>query len=194
MRTEDDYGRSRENPIRLNSIPASIIFLDNLVTEMGYHIVYQRLGSELSKNSSIVDHYEIMTSDNRYDDIYFTVHNTRSTWIPPKGYLFDKPCKLMSEQLLKREGLKSLDEDDIIDFEVSFVYATTLPKENQGESTGELNITLPVLERYLPDSKGVNLLVDNFPFDIIREHLTRVYGLSYEKIELLLSSIKSREK
>jgi hypothetical protein len=62
MERTKTYGKSPENPVNLNSIPASIIFRNNLVTEKGYHLVYHRKGSLSGLDYKPIDHYEIMTS------------------------------------------------------------------------------------------------------------------------------------
>ena len=56
MKIIENYGKSIDNPVLLNSIPASIIFLNNLVTDKGYHIFYHRIGSRHGKDKQIIDH------------------------------------------------------------------------------------------------------------------------------------------
>lgn len=64
------YGKSLENPANFNCVRASIIFLNTLVTTEGYHITYHRPGSLENSHKVIIDHYETISGDNRYDDIY----------------------------------------------------------------------------------------------------------------------------
>ena len=127
MKIADNYGMSIDNPVLLNSIPASVIYLNNLVTDKGYHIFYHRIGSRSRKDHQIIDHYEIMSTDGHYDDIFINIYNERSTWRPPEGYLFDSLPDMMCDQLMKRENLEYLDEEDIISFDDCFVLTDRLP-------------------------------------------------------------------
>ena len=111
MKIIENYGKSIDNPVLLYSIPASIIFLNNLVTVKGYHIFYHRIGSRHRKDKQIIDHYEIMSTDGQYDDIYINIYNERSTWKPPEGYLFASLPDMMCDQLMRRENLEELDEE-----------------------------------------------------------------------------------
>ena len=162
-----DYGRHPENPIELNSVPASLIFMDNLVTEQGYHILYHRPESLSFNGKNPVDRYEIMTSDNRYEDLFINIYNDRSNWVPPDGFLFENSAEDMCWQLMEREDLIELDDEDIIDFEESYVYNDLLPVNIDDTTLMEHNRMLPPLERILLDSYGSNLYVDDFPNGMI---------------------------
>ena len=100
-----DYGKNPGNPLQLNSIVASRLFLNTLVNAAGYHIVYHRLGSLPCRDDRpVIDHYEIMTSDNHYDDLFINIYNETNSWIPPDGYLFEDnlDSQLMICQNMKR--------------------------------------------------------------------------------------------
>mgnify|MGYP000940299387 CR=1 FL=1 len=192
MKTIENYGKSIDNPVLLNSIPASAIFLNNLVTDKGYHIFYHRIGSRRRKDKQIIDHYEIMSTDGQYDDIYINIYNERSTWRPPEGYLFDNLPDMMCNQLMSRENLEELDEEDIISFDDCFVFTDRLPDAIDFDSMSEFNKLLPPLERLTMDSYGTSKHYENFPFSIVREYLVRIYGLSNEKADKIIAEIPPR--
>ena len=114
MNEIEKYGRCIQQPVKLNSIPASIIFMNNLVTKLGNHIIYHRIGSKHGINGEIVDHYEIMTTANQYDDIFICAYHDQSEWIPPYGYLFDNLSEMMCQQLKDHANVKYLDPEDEI--------------------------------------------------------------------------------
>ena len=192
MKIIENYGKSIDNPVLLNSIPASIIFLNNLVTDKGYHIFYHRIGSRHGKDKQIIDHYEIMSTDGQYDDIYINIYNERSTWRPPEGYHFACLPDMMCDQLMKRENLEELDEEDIISFDDCFVFTDRLPDDIDFDSMSELNILLPPLERVTLDSYGSNQHYENFPFSLVREYLAGIYVLSAERADKIIAEIPPR--
>ena len=192
MKIIENYGKSIDNPVLLNSIPASIIFLNNLVTDKGYHIFYHRIGSRHGKDKQIIDHYEIMSTDGQYDDIYINIYNERSTWRPPEGYLFASLPDMMCDQLMRRENLEELDEEDIISFDDCFVYTDRLPDAIDFDSMSEFNKLLPPLERVTLDSYGSNQHYENFPFSLIREYLAGICVLSAEGADKIIAEIPPR--
>ncbi|HPR13680.1 MAG TPA: hypothetical protein PLV06_14935 [Bacteroidales bacterium] len=192
MKISENYGKSIVNPVLLNSIPASIIYLNNLVTDQGYHIYYHRIGSKFGNDHPIIDHYEVMSTDGQYDDIYINIHNERSSWLPPKGYLFESLPSMMCDQLKMRENLEDLDEEDIIEFDDSLVFRDHLPDYTDFESPSEFNKLLPPLERVTLDSYGSNQFYENFPFSIVREYLAKVFDLSDERANKIIAGIPRR--
>lgn len=193
MKINENYGKSIDNPVLLNSIPASIIYLNNLVTDKGYHIYYHRIGSRSGNDRQIIDHYEVMSTDCQYDNIFINIYNERSTWLPPKGYLFNSLPDMMCTQLMKRENLEELDEEDIIDFDDSFVFTDSLPDSINFDSMSEFNKLLPPLERVTLDSYGSNQRYENFPFSMVREYLAGTFDLSDEKADKIIAGIPPRD-
>jgi len=186
-----EYGKCLENPVNLNSIPASVIFLNNLVTVQGYHIIYHRLGS-VYHNDINIDHYEIMTSFNRYDDIYINIYNEISNWTPPEGFLFETFPESMCRQLEDREYPEILGEEDIIEFDEKYVFNDPTPIGFDIEDISESLKLLSPLERVMLSSYGTNGWVENFPHSMIRELLGDHYGLTPVKVKEVLLAVSPR--
>ena len=191
MNSTQEYGRSLENPIQLNSIPASMIFLNNLVTKEGLHLVYHRYGS-FPFMGNIVDHYEVMASNNKYDDFFINVYNENSVWIPPVGCLFETWPEDMYIQLISHENLSEFDDEDIITFDNKYIFKDDVPDEL--EKVLEQNQLLPPLERALLSSFGTNSFLENFPYDLIDILPIKTYISNPAKIEEITSSIIPRDK
>jgi len=191
MNSTPEYGRCLDNPIQLNSIPGSIIFLNNLVTEEGLHLLYHRYGSIPFMGNSI-DHYEVMASNNKYDDFFINVYNENSVWIPPVGYLFEAWPEDMCEQLISRENIFELDEEDIIGFDDKYIFQDHVPDDL--EKVLEQNQLLPPLERALLSSFGTNSFLENFPYDLIDILPIKSYISNPAKLEEITSSIIPRGK
>jgi hypothetical protein len=150
---KSDYGKSPDNPIQLNSIVASRLFLNNLVNESGYHILYHRLGSlPLKANRPIIDHYEVLSSDNLYDDIFINIYNEANDWTPPAGYLFEEDLEDITYFLSDYEN-EELDESEIkIDEKYLFKYVFTDDLDDEQERVG----SLPLLELLMDKSSENN--------------------------------------
>ena len=192
MNTSRKYGKCPENPVNLNSIPASVIFLNNLVSvKEGYHIIYHRLGS-VYHNEINIDHYEIMSGDNQYDDIYINIYNEISNWTPPKGYLFENFPESMFRQLVDREYPEIPGETDIIDFDGKYVFNDPSPVGFDIEDISESLKLLPPLERVMLSSYGTNGWVENFPHSMIRELLSDHYELTPDKVKEVLLAVRPR--
>jgi hypothetical protein len=171
MINKKTYGKNIDNPVLLNSVETSLAYLENLVTQKkGYHIIFHRIGSQ-STNDKPVDVYQVMTSDNKYDNIYISIYSETNHLIPPKGYLFENDeidGEIINEEHVFAENLDNLD------------------------SISEYAIALPLLERHMNCSYGVNGKLDNFPYELIK--------ILYENGELdfvsdinkLLDSIKKQ--
>ena len=155
-----DYGKSPNNPLRLKSIPSSRKLLDCLVTEEGLHIVYHRLGSIHA--GQIVDHYEIMDSSGRYDDIYISIYNEKDDWIPPAGYLFEERIEVYWFD--SYDGLDNQEVD--LDPPVDQRYIWKDPDDLDWESPGNRN--LPPWELVIFQSYGETGIVPGFPFPILK--------------------------
>lgn len=191
MNSSHKYGKCLENPVNLNSIPASVIFLNNLVTVQGYHIIYHRLGS-VYYNEINIDHYEIMTSENLYDDIYINIYNEISNWTPPEGYLFESFPESMFRQLEDREYPETPGELDIIDFDEKYVFNDPFQIGFDMEDISGSLKSLPPLERVILSSYGTNGWVKNFPHSMIRELLSDHYELTPDKVKEVLLAVSPR--
>jgi len=140
----------------------------------------------------IIDHYEILSGDNQYDDIFINIDNERSKWMPPEGYLFDSFPESMCFQLIEREGLEELDPEDIIDFDEKYVFIDSPPNPCDFEVELDYIKSLPPLERVLLDSFGTNGCVEDFPYSLIKSLMNNFHELSSEQIEKILLAVKPR--
>ena len=186
-----DYGKNPDNPIQLNSIVASRLYLNNLVDASGYHILYHRRGSlPMRASRPIIDHYEIMTSDNRYDDIFINIYNETNDWTPPAGYLFEDDMEDIPD-FLSDDEREELDETEIkIDEKYLFKNESANDLEKDLARAG----SLPSLELFMDQSYGTNGYMEDFPYSLISEILMNHIMSTQEKTEKIVSSIKPREK
>ena len=189
MNFTPEYGKSLERPIQLNSIPASMIFLNNLVTEEGLHLIYHRIGS-IPIEKSMIDHYEIIVSNNKYDDFFIQIYNERSNWIPPSGYLFGTYPEDMNYQLMLRENITALDEEDIITFDEEYIFHIKL-SDDLDESLG-ITVSKSPLERILLFSCGNGSRLKNFPFELIDNLPVDSFDIPINKLREISSSIQPR--
>jgi hypothetical protein len=74
---------TKENPIQVDSIRNSLNYLNNLVTEDGYNIIYHRLGS--IRESKILDHYQAVDTNGRYHELYIDPYADEMMRVPPNG-------------------------------------------------------------------------------------------------------------
>ena len=177
MRT-DKYGKTPETPILLNSVQASGHFLNNLVTEKGYHILYHRIGSMPgTENQPIIDHYEIMDSNNTYEDFYINAYNDKNILVPPAGYLFE--YALMGE-----------DYDEELEIDDEYIWRD--PSEGDLELSIERVSLLPRLEIFMDNSQGTNMRLEGFPYSLIKDLMTSHFAYTPEELENILSAIKPR--
>jgi len=177
------YGKSLDNPILLNSIRASLAYLNNLVTDQGLHIIYHRLGSILGQNP--VDHYEIMTSDNKYDDIFISIYSEKCLFSPPVGYLF--ACNF----ILIDNYSDDEEEPEFCDIEPEFVFNDGL--EDLTDILKKAD-SLPLFEKFIYNSTGTNLKDSGFPYSIVESVVNGNLLYTPEKLKKILDSIKPREK
>jgi hypothetical protein len=186
---KDIFGQSPDNPIQLNSIVASRLFLDNLVSRNGNHILYHRRGSfQLKEDGPILDHYEVMSSDNRYDDFYINIYNETNEWIPPDGYLFEYELADISFFLSDYE-LSELNGTEI-NIAGKYFFKTELGDSEELTT----NVNLPLLELFMNKSSGVNGCNDEFPYSRIKELIKNHRMYTSERLEEVLTSIKPRGK
>lgn len=180
-----EYGRTPGNPVRLNSISASRKYLDCLVTVEGFHIVYHRPGSV--NDDQIIDHYEIMDTSGRYDDIYISLYNEENSWIPPVGYLFEKRIEIYWFE--SNEDLQL--QIDELETCVDSLYLYNEPDVNIEEYFLG-NPWLPALEFLLDESMGDTSRIKGFPFPLLEMLADQSPFLTSEKRHEILSSVKLR--
>ena len=183
------YAKHPETPIKLNSITASRLYLNNLVTHKGLHILYHRIGSMFTGEHP-VDHYEIMSSDNLYEDLYISIYNDTNEWIPTKGYLFDSGLEFIWDNLTEYQQSEINEPEIEIDKKYMFQDKGT---DDLDEELKKVKM-LPALEIYLDESFGTNGCVKNFPYPLIEELMKNQFMFSAEKMETILSLIKPRSK
>ncbi len=150
----NQYGKSIENPILLNSIDSSLLFLNALITNTGNYIIYHRLGSSIKKGSKPIDKYEIITTDNNRDVIFISIYNSRSNFVPPYGYFFDSLSDLFFNSMFNEK-----------EFVVKKKYWYS------GDMPGDEKVSQFPLIKYINSSFGCNLRHKNFPFDLILNKL-----------------------
>lgn len=177
------YGRAPENPVLLNSVRLSLTYLNNLVTTEGLHIVYHRLGSSFEGDHP-VDHYELLTADLKYDDIYISIYSENILLVPPEGYLFESASLFIIDYDDETEFFEIEDENLLYHDSGSTVIDEMI----------ERNKLLPQLERMLFTSGGTNMHDQNFPYSTIRELTENQWGCALEKLNEVLDIIKPREK
>jgi len=164
---------TKENPIRVDSIRNSLNYLNNLVTEEGYNIIYHRLGS--IHEEKILDHYQAVDTSGKYHEFYIDPYADEMMKIPPTGFLFQSSF---------------FDYHDIFDdteIDEKYVYNDEVNPENFGDYLDYLE-NKPFAYRLITDSWGTNFKT-NFPEDVINmmikenfifiskdEHLTKLIG------------------
>ncbi|HDR51582.1 MAG TPA: hypothetical protein ENN90_08175 [Mariniphaga anaerophila] len=184
----ENYGKCPGNPVRLNSIPASRLFLNNLVTTDGDYIIYHRKGSVM-ENSEIIDHYEIFTTAKQYDDIYISIYNRRNSWVPPAGYLFEDGilCPDLTED---DDDMAEIIESVLQGIDKKYFYEDQRNIEDFMLSIAEGD----ELNSFIECSAGVNFELKNFPVSYFKSYLHTFTFLSDEKQFEMLKKIPKREK
>jgi hypothetical protein len=167
---------TKENPIQVDSIRNSLNYLNNLVTEDGYNIIYHRLGS--IRESKILDHYQAVDTNGRYHELYIDPYADEMMRVPPTGFLFKNSF---------------FDYHDIFnDTEVDekYVYEDNIDTE---EYVDYLK-TKPFAFRMISDSWGTNFQV-NFPEDVIhmmvKDQFINIH--TDEQLTKLIEELKNNE-
>ena len=88
---ENNYGKSIDNPIKINGIPQSIEFLNSLVTDDFKPFLYHRLGSTFIGDSKPIDYYEIMKSGEIREILFIDTYSKITVPEIPAGYLYNSP-------------------------------------------------------------------------------------------------------
>lgn len=155
---------TKENPIRVDGIRNSLKYLNNLVTEDGYNIIYHRLGS--IHEEKILDHYQCVDTGGRYHEFYIDPYADEMMRIPPTGFLFQS----------------SFFDFDYTEVDDKYVYEDNIDPEEYMDYLD----TKPFAFKMISDSWGTNFRT-NFPEDVINmmvkenfifiskdEHLTKL--------------------
>jgi hypothetical protein len=83
------HGLSQETPIRLQSIADSHRYMDALLCENGFNILFHRLGSSSSSFGKPMDCYEVISVHGKRATIYVFCYAEKSEWVAPEGFKFD---------------------------------------------------------------------------------------------------------
>ena len=165
---------TKENPIRVDGIRNSLKYLNNLVTEDGYNIIYHRLGS--INDGKILDHYQAVDTAGRYHEFYIDPYADEMMKIPPTGFLFQSSF---------------FDYHDIFnDTEVDdkYVYENNIEPEEYMDYLD----TKPFAFKMISDSWGTNFKT-NFPEDVINMMIEEKFINIYrdEDLTKLIEELKS---
>lgn len=105
---ENTYGKSIDNPIKINGIPESIEFLNSLVTDDFKPFLYHRLGSTFFGDSKPIDYYEIMKSGEIREILFIDTYSKITVLEIPAGYLCNSPkiipTVIMGFGIIKTKG------------------------------------------------------------------------------------------
>ena len=167
---------TKENPIRVDGIRNSLNYLNNLVTEEGYNIIYHRLGS--IHEEKILDHYQAVDTNGKYHEFYIDPYADEMMKIPPTGFLFERSY---------------FDWNDIFqdtEIDEKYVYNDEVDPEN-GEDYLDYLEKKPFAYRMISDSWGVNFKV-NFPEDVINMMVKEnfIFISKDEQLNKLIESLK----
>lgn len=165
---------TKENPIRVDSIRNSLNYLNNLVTEGGYNIIYHRLGS--IHEEKILDHYQAVDTSGKYHEFYIDPYADEMMKIPPTGFLFQNSF---------------FDYHDIFDdteVDDKYVYENNIDPEEYMDYLD----TKPFAFKMISDSWGTNFKT-NFPEDVINMMIEEKFINIYrdEDLTKLIEELKS---
>jgi hypothetical protein len=164
----EDYGKSKSNPILLNSIQSSLEYISSLVTrEKGLHLIAHRIGSVSSSSiKKPIDKYEVYRTDGLIDKIFISVYAKTNILIPPNGYLFESNII----------GNKKIADE--------FIYTENY---NNDES---IELDPIILENHLMSSIVINMRYKNFPKDMILDLYDKGELFGVKNINELILSLK----
>lgn len=82
-----EFGLEATNPIPVNSIPDSYLYLSRLRTQNGSKITYTRIGSTHAPNiKELIDVYEVSVNGNQIATIFICAYNKNTSSKAPKGF------------------------------------------------------------------------------------------------------------
>lgn len=96
---EGEFGHSQNNPIPVNRVKGSIIYLSRLRCNCANALFFHRLGSmENSKMNIMVDVYEtVCTIGNHWDILFLHMYHPRRSKFAPRGYSFARCHPIFSK-------------------------------------------------------------------------------------------------
>ena len=161
---------TKENPIRVDGIRNSLKYLNNLVTEDGYNIIYHRLGS--INDGKILDHYQCVDTGGRYHELYIDPYADEMMKIPPTGFLF-------------QSSFSDFDDTEVDD---KYVYENNIDPEEYMDYLD----TKPFAFKMISDSWGTNFRT-NFPEDVINMMIEEefIFISKDEHLTKLIKELKS---
>lgn len=165
-----DYGLSIDNPIHTTCIEATTAFIENLVTDKGYHFLYHRkesISGYFTDNGFVqtehpVDHYQLFDGEKKLHDLYFSVYHDENLMIPPQGFKF------------RFDEIGYYDADDQC-------FINTIDELHVFDMNSITNIfkylgEAPILEQFLYLNLGTNMYVDDFPESLLKTFLEENYN------------------
>jgi hypothetical protein len=167
-------GKSIENPILLNSVDNSILYLDSLITNTGNYIIYHRLGSSVVKGGKPIDRYEVFSTDFKKEILYISIYNDKNNFIPPIGYFFEAFSGLFFKNMI--------DETQYF-IENMYWFSEDIQYD-------KLIKDFPLLN-YIDGSFGDNLKHENFPLDLLAIKLKEEYLLEDDLIKEIIVKVNS---
>ena len=82
-----EFGLEVTNPIPVKTIVGNLIYLDQLWTEDGIKVSYERIGSMQVPNiPSIIDNYRIFANGKEIATLYICPYNKKNSERAPKGF------------------------------------------------------------------------------------------------------------
>jgi hypothetical protein len=147
------YGKSIDNPLILQSFDAITPFLNNLITQEGYHIMYNKL-IDINTGTIPIYHFQVFSFKGKFDEIFISINNQETKFIPPHGYHLE------------------LDKLTKFDFTDQSIHLTNNENNNFFNShKGLVFYKINVLEIIFSTSFGTLKTITNFPKDLIDQKI-----------------------
>lgn len=86
MNDQFKYGKSPFNPVNVNGIEASLIFLNSMITSDNKPFLYHRIHTTSVRNSKPIDCYEIYKGEMETDVLFFNTYSLINDLALPEGY------------------------------------------------------------------------------------------------------------
>ncbi len=145
------YGKGIRNPLILPNQNSIKLFLDNMITFEGCHIIYNKLNS-IYQEINLIEHYQIFSFDRKKDDVFIAFDEQKKIYTPPYGYLF-KIDKLIENGLIQESSQTPLKET------IDYYNLKTKSKISNNN----------LLENIFAGSFGTSQPLINFPKDLIEQ-------------------------
>lgn len=148
-----NYGFSETNPIKLKCSESALVMLDNIVTSMGFHILYH-FTDYFVTGDSIIEKFEIFSEDKDLQTLYFEITNNKNIWIPPSGFLFKDEYIIAEDFIYHGLDYYYKEEQD---------YEKTVTEFEMLEET--------YFELFVFENVGVNYKSQNFPYSMYQKYI-----------------------